>query len=91
MQVTTVGIRDLKAKLSQYIRQVKSGETVIITEWGKPVGRIIPIETSLDAKMETLINTGFAVWNGGKLTAVAPVAKIEGAKTVAQLLLEDRE
>lgn len=91
MQETTVGIRDLKAQLSQYLRQVKSGETIIITEWGKPVGRIIPIETSLNEKMETLISTGFIVWSGGKLPPTMPVAKLKGNKTISQLLLEDRE
>lgn len=91
MQVTTVGIRELKAQLSQYLRQVKSGETIIITEWGKPVGRIIPIETSLNEKIKTLISTGFVNWNGEKLTAVKPPAKTKGNKTISQLLLEDRE
>ena len=42
MTQSTVGIRDLKARLSEYLRQVKDGETVIITEHGRPIGRIIP-------------------------------------------------
>ncbi len=88
---TTVGIRDLKAQLSQYMRQVKAGTTITITEWGKPVGRIIPVEETLEEKMETLISTGFAVWNGGRLTAVTPVAKAKGDKTVSDLVIEDRE
>ena len=37
-----VGIRDLTARLSEYLRQVKAGETVIITEHGRPIGRIVP-------------------------------------------------
>ncbi len=88
---TTVGIRDLKAQLSQYMRQVKSGKTITITEWGKPIGRIIPIEESLEEKMETLVNTGFAVWSGERLTAVMPTIKAKGDKTIAQLVVEDRE
>ena len=40
MAPVTVGIRDLKAQLSKTIQQVKAGETVIITERGKPIGRI---------------------------------------------------
>jgi len=38
---TTVGIREVKAKLSSYVDQVKAGATVTITERGKPVGRIV--------------------------------------------------
>lgn len=42
MTEMTVGIRDLKAQLSNYLRQVKAGATLIITERGRPVGRIVP-------------------------------------------------
>lgn len=89
MQVT-VGIRELKAQLSYYVRQVKSGETIIITERGKPVGRIVPVEKSLDEKMQELIESGFAAWNGKKLEPGEPVAVNKGEKTVAELVLEDR-
>lgn len=88
---TTVGIRDLKAQLSQYMRQVKAGTTITITEWGKPVGRIIPVEETLEEKMETLISTGFAAWSGERLTAVMPIAEAKGDKTVSDLVIEDRE
>ncbi len=88
---TTVGIRDLKAQLSHYVRQVKSGETVIITEYGKPVGRIVPMEVSLDEKVQEMIKSGFIVWNGEKLKPTKPVAINKGEKTVAEMVLEDRE
>ena len=90
MQVT-VGIRELKAQLSQYVREVKSGKTVIITEHGKPVGRIVPVEVSLEEKIQELIESGFVVWNGQKLMPTTPVAKNKGKKTVAEMVLEDRE
>lgn len=48
------------------------------------------LESSLHEKMEPLVSRGFAVWNGGKLTTVTPIAKIKGDKTIAQLLLENR-
>jgi antitoxin (DNA-binding transcriptional repressor) of toxin-antitoxin stability system len=32
------GIRELKSRLSAYLRMVKSGQTVIITERGKVIG-----------------------------------------------------
>ena len=90
MQVT-VGIRELKAHLSQYMRQVKSGKTVVITERGKPVGRIVPVEVSLDEKIQGLIKSGFIIWNGEKLKPTKPVAINKGEKTVAEMVLEDRE
>jgi prevent-host-death family protein len=43
MSELRVGVRDLKARLSEYLRQVSQGQTVIITEHGRPVGRLSPV------------------------------------------------
>ena len=66
MSNTTIGVRELKAQLSQTLRQVKAGETVVITERGKPIGRIVPMETSLEDRMQELIAAGVIAWNGKK-------------------------
>jgi prevent-host-death family protein len=91
MTQITVGLRELKAQLSHYIRQVKSGTTLIITERGKPVGRIMAVNPSLDERVQELIGAGIIAWNGQKLTTIAPVAEVQGEKTIADLLLENRE
>jgi prevent-host-death family protein len=39
MRQITVGIREIKGQFSRYLRQVKAGATVVITERGTPVGR----------------------------------------------------
>jgi antitoxin (DNA-binding transcriptional repressor) of toxin-antitoxin stability system len=36
----TVGIRDLKSQLSQYLRLVKAGETVLVTEHNRVIAEI---------------------------------------------------
>lgn len=36
-----VGIRDLRDHLSAYLERVKAGESLTITEHGKPIARII--------------------------------------------------
>ena len=38
--MSTVGIRELKAKLSEYLRMVKRGEVVRVTDRGKVVAEI---------------------------------------------------
>lgn len=45
MQSASVGIRDAKMHLSKYIKMVQQGAEVIITDRGRPVGKIIPIQT----------------------------------------------
>jgi prevent-host-death family protein len=50
-----VGIRELKAQLSGYMKRVKAGETVIITERGRAVGRIVPMEQSVEARLQAML------------------------------------
>jgi prevent-host-death family protein len=94
MTHTTIGVRELKAQLSRTMRQVKAGETVIITERGKPIGRIVPLETALEDRLQELVAAGVLAWNGKKFGVrprrCAP-ARVKGPVTVAELLLEDRE
>ena len=43
----TVGIRDLKSRLSAYLREVRSGEVVQITDRGRVVAELrLPLEPS---------------------------------------------
>ena len=88
--MTETGIRDLKAHLSSYLREVEEGRTVVITKHGKPIGRIVPVTESTEAQLETLRQAGLIRWNRQKLQPLAPVAQAQGERTVAELLLEDR-
>ena len=36
----------LKASLSEYLRQVKTGEEVLVTERGRPIAKLAPIASS---------------------------------------------
>jgi prevent-host-death family protein len=87
-----VGIRDLKARLSGYIRELKKGSTIVITERGTEVGRIIPTSASVEDRMQTLVRSGFADWNGKKLSPGKAAAKLKvGSKTLAEIVSEDRD
>ena len=50
----TAGVSELKARLSEYLNQVKAGMEVLITDRGKPVARLVPIPRSKDLK-ESLV------------------------------------
>lgn len=43
MNEMTVGVRELKSRLSEYLPRVRAGETVVMTDRGQPVGRIVPV------------------------------------------------
>jgi prevent-host-death family protein len=40
--VKSVGLRELKNRLSEYVREVRSGEPVLITDRGQVVAEIVP-------------------------------------------------
>jgi prevent-host-death family protein len=88
-----VGVRELKARLSAFLRRVKAGDTVIITERRAPIARIEPLaeSKSTEDQIEALTQAGLVSWSGETLPQLAPVAKAEGDRTVADLLLEDRQ
>jgi prevent-host-death family protein len=88
---TMVGIRELKTRLSTYMQQVKAGATVVITERGKPIGRIVPLSPSVEDRVQKLVQAGLLAWSGRKLAPLTPVVQTQGRRTVADLLLEDRE
>jgi len=85
------GIRELKANLSAYLHQVETGETIVITRRGKPIGRILPMAPSTETQLEVLRQAGVIAWDGEQLQPLAPVAEARGETTVSDLLLENRE
>ena len=91
MTELSVGLRELKTHLSEYMRQVKSGRTIVITEHGRAVGLIVPAPKSLDERIQSMQAAGLLEWNGEPLPAVRHQPRVRGKKTVADLLIEDRE
>ena len=86
-----VGVRELKSRLSHYLRQVKTGQSVIITERGRPVGRIVPVAQGVDERLEAMAQAGLVQWSGKRLKPVKPVARVSGERTVADLLVAERD
>ncbi|TAN20829.1 MAG: type II toxin-antitoxin system prevent-host-death family antitoxin [Acidobacteria bacterium] len=40
--MTSVGVRELKAKLSAYLRKVEAGEALEVTDRGRAIAEIVP-------------------------------------------------
>jgi prevent-host-death family protein len=91
MAQSLVSIRELKSRLSHYLRLTRKGESVVITDRGVPIGRIVPMGQDLEQRLAAMRQAGLAQWSGHKLRRRRPAAKVRGTKTVAQLLVEDRE
>ena len=88
---TKVGTRELKNRLSEYLRLVKAGQTVIITERGRVIAHISPSAPTLEERMEALVKTGVVKWNGRKLKPHNPTVINHGRKLASDLVSEGRD
>jgi len=62
----SVGLRELKNRLSEYVREVRSGESVLVTDRGEVVAELLPAEQGPD---ETGVTSGLmALARRGQLT-----------------------
>ena len=91
MKERSVGVRELKANLSACLRHVKSGDTIVISERGKPIGRIYPIETTLGEKLRDGVRSRHWSWNGKKWKPSSTTVRARKGVLISDLLLEDRE
>jgi prevent-host-death family protein len=85
--MTSVGIRELKEKLSGYIDRVRNGEEILVTDRGEEVAMITPVSKGRKAVMQ-FVRARRASWSGGKPAGIAGV-KAKG-KPLAKTILEDR-
>lgn len=60
-------VAELKAHLSRYLRRVKAGEEILITERDVPVARIVPARAAGDDKLLALERQGLVRVGTGKL------------------------
>jgi prevent-host-death family protein len=85
-----VGVRELKAHLSRYLKRVRSGARLLVTERGRSIATISPVEAPADVGWaHQLVAEGRAHWHGGKPGATTPV-KVTGKRMASSVVLEDR-
>lgn len=89
--MTTVGIRELKTHLSRHLRRVRSGTRLLVTERGRVIATIDPVETPHRIEWaRALVAAGQAQWGGGKPEGCRPPVATSSGHTVSAAVLEDR-
>jgi prevent-host-death family protein len=88
----TVGVRELRAHLSAYLRAVARGETVTIGDRSRrPVARLVPAkETANGEALERLVASGVVQRGVGKPGRAPRVKARPGRRPVSDLVREDR-
>ena len=87
--MATVGVRELRNRLSHYLDRVREGERITVTDRGREVAVIAPSEESEEhRRLMALVAKGELHWNGRKLPDFEPI-KSPG-KPASEMVLEDR-
>lgn len=83
--MTSVNIAKLKAQLSRYLRAVRKGEEIIVTDHQQPIAKIVPLQPEsiggLEVRKATRDPAGLA-------TLRFPPSRARGADSLTYLLEE---
>ena len=92
--MSAVGVKELKNRLTYYLRRTKAGEEVIVTERGKPIAVLQPIQSATNVRsLETRLAQLEAQ---GLLTAPQrkPLKRVRrvkvGGPPLSTIILDDR-
>ena len=91
MKETWVGSRELKNHLRQYLQRVSAGEAVIITQHGRPVAKIVPIQSDLSCRLQMLVEEGVVKWNGQMLSPYRPKVVNTSGHLLSDLIVKEME
>jgi prevent-host-death family protein len=82
-----VGVRELKAKLSEYLRRAGDGESVVVTDRGRPVARIVSYDTG-SSTVQRGVDEGWI--EPARRTQFESGPRFHSSRTVIDVLDEDR-
>ncbi len=86
---TRVGIRELKARLSHYVRCVRQGGRIIVADRGRAVAELRAV-TPLSPGLRALIDSGMVKWSGGKPSAFPRRQTLRG-EPLSETIIRRRE
>jgi prevent-host-death family protein len=81
-----VGIRELKARLSEFLAHVAEGEEVVVTDRSRPIARIVPY--SAGSAIERGIEEGWI--EAPRRIGLEPAVRRRSSRSVLDVLDEDR-
>jgi len=83
-----VGVRELKNSLSRYLKKVRAGETVVVTDRGKPVARIT--STDVPEHIARLMAEGRVTWSGKRFEPPKDLIVPKPGPPLSDYIAEDR-
>ena len=92
MERTAVGARELKTRLGTYLRRVREGRTLLVTDRGEPIAELRPLATdkSVPAALLRLASRRTVTLPVRKsMTAFRPISS--RGRTLSDAIVENRE
>lgn len=88
-----VPIRELKARLSEYLRLAAEGEEIIVTQHRRPVARLVPMSRAPESERQAIDRLNALPWvrpgdGGVPQGSAAPARVVAGGVPVSRLLSE---
>ena len=86
-----VGVRELRQNLSVYLRRVAAGETLEVTEHGRPVARLGPLPSRRLGVLDRLVEEGRAIPADTDLAEIGMPPQLTDGPTLSEVLATMRE
>jgi prevent-host-death family protein len=92
MERRVVGVRELKTRLGRYLRSVREGRTVLVTDRGEPIAELRPLapDRRLSATLVRLSVEGAVTLPGRRaMSAFAPIRS--RGRSLSDAVIDERE
>ena len=88
--VVKVGVRELRAGLSGWLDRVQAGDEVVVTERGKPVARLVPMQHR--SRLQELIEQGTVTPAARPKEPIdrSKLPRLPPGKTLSDIVIEQR-
>jgi prevent-host-death family protein len=83
-----VGVRELKNNLSRYLARVRAGDQIVVTDHGRPVARLTPLDAGT-GRLAALVAAG-VVQAPKDNTRHRPTRRVRARTTISDLVREQR-
>lgn len=87
-----VGVREVRARMSAYLRAVARGQSVTITDRRKqPLGRLVPAQPKIEREgLRRLAAVGAITLGVGKPGCKPPIEPRRRGRQISEMVIEDR-
>jgi len=88
--MTETGVRELRDHLSEYLRRVRQGERVTITDRGRPIATLVGVSQDESTELAWgLVERGLGEWSGGRPRGASRPPRVPGRRA-EMAVIEDR-